>query len=45
MIESLYADIGWQSLTKSGQIVCGDHVEKIQRPDGSREKLKKRSEK
>ena len=27
MIESLYADIGWQSLTKTGQIVCGDHVE------------------
>ena len=35
MIEHLYADIGWQSLTKTGQIVCGDHVEKIQRPDGS----------
>ena len=35
MIESLYAYIGWQSLTKTGQIVCGDHVEKIQRPDGS----------
>ena len=35
MIESLYADIGYQSLTKYGQIVCGDHIEKIQRPDGS----------
>ena len=35
MIESLYADIGYQSLTKNGQIVCGDHIEKIQRPDGS----------
>ena len=35
MIESLYADIGYQSLTKHGQIVCGDHIEKIQRPDGS----------
>ena len=35
MIESLYADIGYQSLTKSGQIVCGDHVEKIEQPDGS----------
>ena len=35
MIESLYADIGYQRLTKHGQIVCGDHIEKIQRPDGS----------
>jgi hypothetical protein len=35
MSEHLYPDIGWQSLTKTGQIVCGDHVEKIQRPDGS----------
>ena len=35
MIERLYADIGYQSLTKNGQIVCGDHIEKIQRPDGS----------
>ena len=35
MIESLYADIGYRSLTKHGQIVCGDHIEKIQRPDGS----------
>ena len=35
MSEHLFPDIGWQSLTKHGQIVCGDHVEKIQRPDGS----------
>lgn len=35
MIESLYADIGYQSLTKNGEFVCGDHIEKIQRPDGS----------
>ena len=35
MIESLYADIGYQSLTKNGEIVCGDHVEKIEQPDGS----------
>lgn len=35
MIESLYPDIGYQSLTKYGQIVCGDHIERIQRPDGS----------
>ena len=35
MIERLYADIGYQSLIKNGEIVCGDHIEKIQRPDGS----------
>ena len=35
MIESLYADIGYQSLTKAGQFVCGDHIEKIEQPDGS----------
>ncbi len=35
MIESLYADIGYQSLTKAGEIVCGDHVEKIEQADGS----------
>lgn len=35
MIENLYADIGYQSLCKNGQIVCGDHIEKIERPDGS----------
>lgn len=35
MIDSLYPDIGYQSLTKYGQIVCGDHIERIQRPDGS----------
>ena len=35
MIENLYADIGYQSLTKYGEFVCGDHIEKIQQPDGS----------
>ena len=35
MTENLYADIGYQSLCKHGQIVCGDHVERIDRPDGS----------
>ena len=35
MIESLYADVGYQSLTKNGEIVCGDHIEKIEQPDGS----------
>ena len=29
MIENLYADIGYQSLTKHGEFVCGDHVEMI----------------
>ncbi len=35
MIESLYADIGYQSITKNGEMLCGDHIEKIERPDGS----------
>ena len=35
MIESLYVDLGYQSLTKNGEFVCGDHVETIRRPDGS----------
>ena len=35
MIENLYADIGYQSLTKYGEFACGDHIEKIQQPDGS----------
>ena len=35
MTESLYADIGYQSLTKNGEIVCGDHIEKIEGADGS----------
>lgn len=35
MIENLYADIGYQSLTKYGEFLCGDHIEKIQQPDGS----------
>ena len=35
MIEHLYADIGYQSLTKHGQFVCGDHIEVIHQPDGS----------
>ena len=35
MTENLYADIGYQSLCKHGQIVCGDHIERIDRPDGS----------
>ena len=35
MIERLYADIGYRSLCKSGQIVCGDHIERLERPDGS----------
>ncbi|MBE6036651.1 MAG: serine/threonine-protein phosphatase [Clostridiales bacterium] len=34
-MENLYADIGFQSLNKHGQLVCGDHVEKIEKPDGS----------
>ena len=35
MIEYLYADIGYHSLTKHGEIVCGDHIEKIEKSDGS----------
>ena len=35
MIENLYADIGYQSLTKYGEFVCGDHIETIHQPDGS----------
>lgn len=35
MIENLYADIGYQSLTKYGEFVCGDHVETIHQADGS----------
>ncbi len=35
MIERLYADIGYHSLCKNGEIVCGDHIEKIERPDGT----------
>ena len=35
MIERLYPDIGYQSLIKNGEIVCGDHVERMDRPDGS----------
>ena len=35
MTENLYADIGYQSLCKHGQIVCGDHIERLERPDGS----------
>ena len=35
MSEFLYADIGYGSLSKHGEIVCGDHVEKIEKPDGS----------
>ncbi len=35
MIENLYADIGYQSLTKHGEFVCGDHIETIHQPDGS----------
>ena len=30
MIETIYADIGYASLTKDGQMICGDHVEKVQ---------------
>lgn len=35
MIENLYADIGYQSLTKYSEFVCGDHIETIHQPDGS----------
>lgn len=35
MIENLYADIGYQSLTKYREFVCGDHIETIHQPDGS----------
>ena len=35
MIDYLYADIGYHSLSKHGEIVCGDHIEKIEKPDGS----------
>jgi len=35
MIENLYADIGYQSLTKYGEFVCGDHIETTHQPDGS----------
>ena len=35
MTENLYADIGYQSLTKYGEFVCGDHIEAIRQSDGS----------
>lgn len=35
MIKNLYADIGYGSLTKDGQMICGDHVEQVQCEDGS----------
>ena len=35
MIDNLYADIGYHSLTKHGEIVCGDNIKKIDCPDGS----------
>ena len=35
MIENLYVDIGYQSLTKDGEFVCGDHVETLRQSDGS----------
>ena len=35
MIERLYADIGYRSLCKNGEFVCGDHIERLERPDGS----------
>ena len=35
MIEHLYADIGYRSLCKNGEFVCGDHIERLERPDGS----------
>ena len=35
MSDTMYADIGYQSLLKDGQFVCGDHVERIDRDDGS----------
>ncbi len=35
MSENLYADVGYRSLCKSGQMVCGDHIERIDREDGS----------
>lgn len=35
MNDSLYADIGYASLTKDGQMICGDHVEMVQCADGS----------
>ena len=35
MIEHLYADIGYRSLCKNGEFVCGDHIERLERPDGT----------
>ena len=35
MIERLYADIGYRSLCKNGEFVCGDHIERLERPDGT----------
>ncbi len=35
MTDKLYADISYGSLIKRGQVLCGDHVERIDNPDGS----------
>lgn len=35
MTEMFYADIGYGSLTKEGEMICGDHVEQVQCEDGS----------
>lgn len=35
MIDTFYADIGYASLTKEGQMICGDHVERVECEDGS----------
>ena len=35
MTETFYADIGYGSLTKEGEMICGDHVEQVECEDGS----------
>lgn len=35
MINNLYADVGYRSLSKYGNTICGDHVEMIDQQDGS----------
>lgn len=35
MISNLYADIGYHSISKFGNTLCGDHVEMVEQEDGS----------
>lgn len=35
MINNLYADVGYHSISKYGNTLCGDHVEMVEQSDGS----------